>query len=204
MKIDFGKGGKLKVRTYGDPCLAAKAKKVDKVDGDVVKLGEMMIEAMRKYDGVGLAANQVGISLRMIVLEIPAPKDAAFPLSPGEMELLQKMPLVILNPEITSFSQVLETREEGCLSVPKIYAEVERPASAHVKGQVLGGAGFSLDCGGLLGRAFQHEIDHLDGIVFVDRLSDSEYAKIKPELDKLIKSTGRKSVLRRIIGALKG
>lgn len=204
MKIDFGKSGKLKVKTYGDPVLKSKAKKVEGVSPDVLKLAEAMIESMRKNDGIGLAATQIGISLRMVVLEVPAPKDMVAPLSPGERELLQKMPLVVVNPEIVSFSSVRELREEGCLSVPGIYAEVERPVSVHVKATILGGAEFSLDCGGLLGRAFQHEIDHLEGIVFVDRLSDPEYAKIKTKLDKLVKSTGRKSVLRRIIGAING
>ena len=204
MKIDFGKNGKLKIRTYGDPSLATKAKKVEKADPDVVRFAETMIEAMRKSDGIGLAANQVGVPLRLIVLEIPAPKDQTFPLSPGERELLHKMPLVLLNPEITSFSKVTELREEGCLSVPEIYAEVDRPISVNIKARIMGGPEIAFDCGGLLGRALQHEIDHLDGIVFVDRLSDSEYEKIKPKLDKLVKTTGRKSVLRKIFGAIKG
>ena len=93
---------------------------------------------------------------------------------------------------------------EGCLSVPDIYAEVERPISVQLKARILGGVEVNLDCGGLLGRALQHEIDHLDGIVFVDRLSDAEYEKIKSKLERLVKASGRKSVLRRILGAIRG
>ena len=204
MKIDLPKNGKLKIRTYGDPSLTQKAKKVESVDHDLIRLAEAMIESMRKSDGIGLASTQVGIPVRMIALEIPVPKDAVMPLSPGERELLPKMPLILLNPEVISFSKVIESREEGCLSVPDIYAEVERPISVQLKARILGGVEVNLDCGGLLGRALQHEIDHLDGIVFVDRLSDAEYEKIKSKLERLVKASGRKSVLRRILGAIRG
>ncbi len=194
----------MKIRIYGDPVLAQKAKPIEKVTSETLDLGDHMIEAMRKGDGVGLAGNQIGLPLRIFALEVPMPKDQAFPLSPGERELLPKMPLVLINPEIVSYGKVVETREEGCLSVPGIYAAVERPMSVVLKAQILGGATVTLDCGGLLGRAIQHEVDHLDGVVFVDRLSEEEYKKIKSKLDKLVKSAGRKSVIRRIVGALKG
>ncbi len=201
MKFGFGKSRAMKIRTFGDPALSVKAKKVEAVDNEILQLAEAMIESMRASDGLGLAAPQVGISLRMATLEVPAPKDLSVPLSPGERELLPKMPLVLINPEIVSSSPVIESREEGCLSVPEIYAEVSRPVSVTVRAQILGGPVFTLDCGGLLGRAMQHELDHLDGIVFVQRLSDQEYAKIKPKLEKLLKSTGRKTVVKRIAGS---
>jgi len=193
MKFGFSKSRTLKIRTLGDPSLSVKAKRVEKVDHETLQLAEAMVETMRASDGLGLAATQVGVPFRIVVLEVPSPKDMSVPLSPGERELLPKMPLVLLNPEIVSRSPVVESREEGCLSVPDIYAQVERPMSVAVSAQILGGPTFVLDCGGLLGRAFQHEIDHLDGVVFVQRVSEEEFAKIKPKIERLLKSTGRKT-----------
>ena len=156
-----------------------------------------MIETMYKNDGIGLAAPQVGVPLRMFALHVYMQEDEnGNPVcgsSPGELELLPKMPLVFVNPEIVSRSEVIEEREEGCLSVPGLYAPVARPASVVLKAQILGGKEICLECGGLLGRAIQHEYDHLDGIVFVQRLKDEDLSSIKSGIDKIVKKSGKRN-----------
>ena len=132
----------------------------------------------------------------MVALHVDPPTDKAgnvvMPLSPGEMELCPKMPVVLINPEIVSFSKALETREEGCLSVPKVYAPVERPVSVVLKAQILDGPMIQLDCGGLLARAIQHELDHLDGVVYVQRVKSPDFEEMLPELEKIIRKSGNK------------
>ncbi len=187
----------LPVRLLGDSVLAGKSKPVGAVTEEILELGEKMVQTMYKHDGVGLAAPQVGVPLRMFALHVYAPEDEnGNPLpttSPGERELLPKMPLVFLNPEIVSRSEVKETREEGCLSVPGLGAPVERPVSVVFRAQILGGGEICLECAGLLARAIQHEYDHLDGIVFVQRLSDEAFSGIKPGIDKIVRKSGKKN-----------
>lgn len=194
--LGFGRKHTLNVRTYGDPALRRKALPVKIVDKEIIDFAEQLVVSMMKYDGVGLAATQVAVDLRMIALGVATPKvkdgKAGFVLSPGEMQLLPMMPMVMINPEIISYSPLAEVAEEGCLSLPDIYADVKRPGSVLVRAQSLDGRIITAECGGLLGRALQHEIDHLNGILFVDRVSDSEMTKIKNKLEKLEKSTLKK------------
>ena len=186
----FGKKKTLTMRYLGEECLHRKAAKVGQVTDDIRALGKAMLELMYKHDGVGLAAPQVGISLRLVTLDVPPPKDPNTPLSPGERELLPKMPLILVDPEIESFSPVTEVGEEGCLSVPKLYAPVERPVSVVLKACLLDGPEIRLDCGGFLARAIQHELDHLDGVVYVQRVKDPDFQEILPELQKIYKKNG--------------
>lgn len=192
----FGRKNLLKVRTYGDPALRRKALPVKVIDDEIMNFAGQLTEAMMKYDGIGLAATQVGMDLRMVALGVPSPKmkdgKAGFILSPGEMQLLPLMPLVMINPEIITYSPVTDVLEEGCLSFPEIFADVRRSVSVLVKTQTLDGRIITAECGGLLGRALQHEIDHLNGVLFVDRVSDAEMTKIKNKLEKLEKSTLKK------------
>ncbi len=184
----------MRVRTYGDPALARKALPVRAMDKAVLRLAGSLVEMMHEHDGIGLAATQLGKELRMVALNVPQPRrqdgSLAHPLSPGEIELLPLMPLVLVNPEIVSFSPFEGVREEGCLSVPKIYAPVSRPVSVILRARVCEGAEIMLECAGLLGRAVQHEIDHLDGILFVQRVVPDELEKISKELEKLAKGKG--------------
>ena len=186
----FGKKKSLTMKYLGEACLHQKAARIEEITDDIRSLGEAMLELMYKHDGVGLAAPQVGISLRLVTLDVPEPKDPGMPLSPGERELLPQMPLVLVNPEIESFSAVTEVGEEGCLSVPKLYAPVERPVSVVLKSTLLDGRQIRVDCGGFLARALQHELDHLDGVVYVQRVKDPDYAEILPQLQKIYKKYG--------------
>lgn len=196
--INYPKNRKtLPMRILGDSVLHGVTKEIALEDEELRKFAEVMIETMYAKDGVGLAAPQVGVSLKMITLHVDPPMDEEGnllrPLSPGEAELCPKMPIVVLNPKIVSFSETKETKEEGCLSVPGIYAPVERPVNVVVSGKLLDGPEFCLECTGLLARAFQHEIDHLDGIVFVQKVKDPFFEKALPAFKKVIKKSGAKN-----------
>ena len=186
----FGKKKTLSMKYLGEACLHQKAARIDEITDDIRNLSEAMLEIMYRHEGVGLAAPQVGISLRLVTLDVPEPKEPGMPMSPGERELLPQMPLVRVNPEIESISSVTEIGDEGCLSVPKLYAPVERPVSVVLKTTLLSGRQVRLDCGGFLARALQHELDHLDGVVYVQRVKDPHYEEILPELQKIYKKYG--------------
>ena len=180
----------LPLRYYGDPVLRRKARPVAAVTREVRKLADRMIATMYAKCGVGLAAPQVGKSVRLIIVDTenhdapPAP-DA----SPGELLLGPRMPLPLINPEILAFSDQVATVSEGCLSVPKINADVTRPIAVLLRAATLEGETIEIYCTGLLARCLQHEIDHLDGILFPNRLSKDEHARIADNLDALEKRT---------------
>lgn len=198
----LGMGSKkvAKVKFLGEMCLHQKAKPVKEITEEIRHLGDRLVETMYKYDGVGLAGPQIGVALRMVALHVDLPRDSSLPLSPGQRELCPKMPLVLVNPQIVSASPVTDTFEEGCLSVPDVYAPVERPVSVVLTAQLLDGPAFTLDCGGFLARAIQHELDHLEGIVFVQRVKDPFFEEIQPELKRIIRKSGAKNYAIRRIG----
>lgn len=195
--ISFKKPKALKIRLYGDAALATKAKNVEQVNDDLVALASAMIDCMHDSDGIGLAATQVGILQRFVVLDVAPPVDPdgnPAPLNtPGEQQLYPKMPLALVNPEIVSFGAETNCHEEGCLSVPKLYATVERPSSIVLKTHLLDGSSLVVECGGFLARAIQHELDHLDGIVYVQRVKSPEFEEILPRIQKIIKKSGQKN-----------
>ena len=140
----------LDIRKAGDPVLKAKAKPVVKVTKTVRQLLDNMVQTMREEDGVGLAAPQVGVSSRLIVVDI----------GEGLIELI--------NPELVE-TEGCEVATEGCLSIPGYYGEVERFTQVTVTGLDRNGNPLRLSCDGLLARAMQHEIDHLEGVLFIER-----------------------------------
>jgi peptide deformylase len=148
------------IKKYPDPVLRNKTSHVERIDGTLDRLIEDMIETMHAAPGVGLAANQVGVPLQLAVIDLSTREDDD-----------QRYPLiVIINPEILSFEgSVLE--EEGCLSIPDYAEKVKRAARVKVRAQDRAGKTFEIEAEGLLAKALQHEIDHLNGLLFVDRLS---------------------------------
>ena len=174
------------VHTMGDPVLRENAQPVGAVTPELRQLAEKMIEVVQAFEGVGLAAPQVGESIRMVAFNLPMESMSDLP-SAGEEKLLPKMPFVVINPEIISVSPDTETRDEGCLSLPDLYAPVVRPASVVFRAQLLDGEWIECECGGLLGRCIQHELDHLDGTLFVDRLTPEAARTIERELKQLIR-----------------
>jgi peptide deformylase len=157
------------IRTYPDKVLRNVAKDVIQVTDDIRRVATDMVETMCSARGVGLAANQIGVPLRIITIETEFDEQSA--------------PLVIINPEILEL-QGEDTGEEGCLSIPGFYETVKRAKKAVVRGSDLEGKEFRIDCEGLLARACQHELDHLNGILFVDHLSPIKKQLFKREYAK--------------------
>lgn len=148
----------LEIRTFGDPVLKSSAAPVDTFDESLARLAEDMMETMRAYEGVGLAANQVGRLKRILVAA------------------LEDEEIVLVNPVIEGETDELETDSEGCLSIPEIQVEVERPVAVTVSGQDLTGEPILIEASGLLARILQHEMDHLNGVLILDR-TDRESRK---------------------------
>ena len=161
----------LDILIYPDQRLHKKAKPVEKVDVPIKTLIDDMSETMYKAPGIGLAAPQVNVLKRIIVVDISDSKDSL---------------LVMVNPEIIASSGLAE-HEEGCLSVPGIYAQVNRNENIHVRALDREGKPFELEADGLLGICIQHEIDHLDGKVFVDYLSHLKQTRIRKKLQKTLR-----------------
>ena len=163
-----------------DPILRKKSVNLEKVDDELRGLLDDMLETMYSVPGIGLAAVQVGVLKRLIVIDISKEKD-------------KKNPLFLINPEIISRSNKTSIYEEGCLSLPGHFAEIERPAECHVKYIDYSGKEKEIKANGLLSTCIQHEVDHLNGILFIDYLSKlkkdmilKKLIKHKKELNKIV------------------
>lgn len=173
----------LEIVQLGDPVLREKCADVNEVSDEIVALAEDMLETMYHAHGVGLAAPQVGKALRMAVIDVAHDPECVTYLRVNgeEVDLLDFMPLVFLNPELTlEGPRAIET--EGCLSIRGVRAPVGRPSQVRVKFLTLEGEQIEVETDGLLARAFQHEIDHLDGVLFLDRLSPAAKMAIRKQL----------------------
>jgi peptide deformylase len=173
---------------YGHPVLREKGAAVKDVTPEIRALADDLIETMRDAEGVGLAAQQVGEPLQIAVVDVTgAEEPATFLRVNGEdRDWRDLMPLVFLNPRIEGLSAKVRS-EEGCLSFPDVRAEIPRPESIRASVDTLDGQSWVLETDGLLARAIQHEADHLNGILFIDRMSSAA----KFSLKKLIRSIQR-------------
>lgn len=149
----------LEIHYLGDRVLRQPAKRIAKVDENIRKLVKQMLQTMYSSDGIGLAAPQVGVNKQLIVIDCEPDN----PTNP---------PLVLINPKIIRYSSQLCNAEEGCLSVPGVYMEVTRPEGIEVSFKDEHGRPQKLPASGLLARAIQHEMDHLNGVMFVDRVEN--------------------------------
>jgi len=181
---------RLAIRKYGDPALRAKGKRVGEIDDTIRELAGNMLETMHAANGIGLAAQQVGEALQLTVLDISPVEDrpSTMAWNGKEVDPKQQMPLVLLNPQI-ELGPEKEIATEGCLSFPEISAEIERAGWAKVRAQTLAGETIEIEATGLLARALQHEIDHLNGILFIDRVSSAAKASLASRLKRLQKET---------------
>ncbi|KAK8619092.1 hypothetical protein V6N13_133059 [Hibiscus sabdariffa] len=164
----------LKIVVYPDPILRKRNKRIDTFDENLKKLVDEMFDVMYKTDGIGLSAPQVGINVQLMVFN-PV----------GERGEGQE--IVLINPRVTKYSKKAVLFNEGCLSFPRIYADVERPESVKIDAQDINGARFTVDLSELPARVFQHEFDHLQGILFFDRMSDEVLDSIRGQLEALEK-----------------
>ncbi|CAA9469657.1 MAG: Peptide deformylase [uncultured Rubrobacteraceae bacterium] len=159
----------LEVKTFGDPVLKTRAARVKEFDEALLRLTEEMLVTMREREGVGLAANQVGRLRRVLVAGI------------------EEDEYVLINPVIEARSDETEVLAEGCLSIPGINVDVERPVAVTVSGQDAAGKELRFEAEGLLARVFQHEIDHLDGVLILDRTDrESRKAALREWRERLL------------------
>jgi peptide deformylase len=180
----------LEVVKYGHPALRQKGLRVEKITPDIQKLVADMFETMQAAKGVGLAAPQVGRALQLTVLDTRGvtERPSTLELDGKEADVQAFMPLVLINPEVKGVGEEV-AGSEGCLSFPEIYAEITRPSLAEVRATNLRGEKFEFRCGGLLARAVQHELDHLNGVLFIDRMSRLDKDELKAQLDELRAAT---------------
>jgi peptide deformylase len=158
-----------------DPLLRQVSTSIERVDAELLKLADDMLETMYEAPGIGLAAIQVGVPRRLLVIDVS---------KEGE----DKQPLVFINPEIIKSSDERSVYEEGCLSIPDYYAEVERPAMVTVKSIDRDGKEQMTEADGLLATCLQHEIDHLNGVLFIDHISRLKREMVIKKFTKAAKS----------------
>jgi peptide deformylase len=177
---------KLPIVRYGDPVLRAKGRRVETVDADVRELAANMLETMHEANGVGLAAQQVGEALQLTVVDVAGAEDqeSTMTLNGVEVEPKTSMPLVLLNPEL-ALGDETAIGAEGCLSFPEITGDIPRAISVKLRAQSLEGERLEIEASGLLARALQHEVDHLNGILFIDRMSAATKVALRSRLKKM-------------------
>lgn len=166
----------LPVTMCGDKILRKKTAKVTEVDNETIELITNMFDTMRNANGIGLAANQVGADKSILIVDISLVEGYE-----------QTKPLVLINPKITKYSDEKSVMEEGCLSIPDVREEVERPETITVTYQDTDLKEHTIDADNLLARVIQHEYDHLQGILFTDLVSDETKKRIKKPLKKIKK-----------------
>jgi peptide deformylase len=160
----------MNVLTLGNELLRQKTLRIETIDEAYAKLAEAMLEVLRDHKGVGLAGPQVGILEKIFVVDTK-----------------EDRPLVFINPSIIETSEEKCGYEEGCLSIPDVWAEVIRPAKVKVQAWNERGRPFTLDAEGILARVIQHEYDHLEGVLFIDHLSDVKRERLVSKYEKLSK-----------------
>lgn len=172
---------------YGDPVLREKSAPFAAVNDDARKLAADMIETMRANEGIGLAAQQVGLAKAICVIDMPETydRDGDGPRFNPEV----KMPLVLINPELSDPSRDTTGHEEGCLSFPEIRGNITRPDEITVKYLDETGAARAFRARRFLARVIQHEVDHLNGVLFIDRMSMPKRLALKSRLERLRRKT---------------
>ena len=174
---------------YGDPVLRAKGKRIQKTDEAIRQLAADMLETLHEANGVGLAAQQVGEALQLTVIDVSEAENrpSKMWIDGKEVDPKEHMPLVLLNPEL-ELGRETEIGPEGCLSFPDISADIARAAHLKVRATGLDGEPIEFEAEGLLSRAAQHEVDHLNGILFIDRMSSATKVALGSKLKKLVAS----------------
>ena len=178
----------LEIVKYGDSILRAKGARVPEVTEEIRRLAADMLDTMHAANGVGLAAQQVGVALQLTVIDVAEIEDRAstMTIEGAEVRLEEWMPLILLNP-VLELGKVREVGTEGCLSFPELSADVSRAVGVKVKATLLDGSDFGFEATGLLARALQHEVDHLQGVLFIDRMNSATKAGMSGRLKRLQK-----------------
>lgn len=180
----------LEIVKYGHPVLRKKGERIESITPEIKKLIADMFDTMNENHGVGLAAQQVGVAKQLTVIDVREITDrpSTLELDGQPADVAGIMPLVLINPEVTPAGEPAKGGE-GCLSFPEIFAEISRPGTVDVRALDARGKPIAFRCGGLLARAVQHETDHLNGLLFIDRMDKKTKAELQPELDDLQAAT---------------
>ncbi len=180
----------LPIVRYGHPALRRKGVAVEVLNSEIRQLIQDMFDTMYDAHGIGLAAQQIGRALQLAVVDVRGITDRPSTLfrdgQPADVD--EAMPLVLINPQIQAVGEPV-AGPEGCLSFPEIYADITRPESIDVRALGADGRPYSFRCGGLLAKAIQHEVDHLNGVLFKDRMTKASLETLKDELDALMAET---------------
>jgi peptide deformylase len=166
----------MQILTLGSELLRQKAAKIEKIDGEMEKTVSLMLEALKKDKGVGLAGPQIGFMKRVFITQIEGDGGRVF-----------------INPSIIETSQETAKAEEGCLSIPGVYADVARAKSIKVQAWNEKGRPFTLEAAGLMARVIQHEYDHLEGVLFLDRLPEEERNRLLSKYEKKAQKSQKKA-----------
>jgi len=171
---------------YGDPVLRKKGRQVNEITEEIRTLAQDMLETMHDAHGVGLAAQQVGESIQLTVVDVSDAENrpSRMWIDGQEVDPKEHMPLILINPQL-ELGRETEIGPEGCLSFPEITADISRAEHINVKALDLDGKPVTFEADGLLSRAIQHETDHLNGILFIDRMSSATKATLGSKLKKL-------------------
>ncbi len=177
----------MKIVKLGHPALRAKADAIDRIDDGVKTLADDMLDAMYAHDGCGLAANQVGVTRRLVVIDVREAKRRPSVLRIGgkSRPVHKHMPMILVNPQVEVLAGGKVAGSEACLSIPGVHGDVDRPAVVRARALDIDGNPVEFEAEGLLARALQHEIDHLDGILFIDRLSPEDRRRVADELHEM-------------------
>ncbi len=186
----------LHITQYNEPILRKQGNQVEDFAEELVELCDQMVETMYQNEGIGLAAQQIGKALMLCVIDVPQSRDSSFEFTldgkspPAELI----MPMALVNPTVEQLPSIETTYEEGCLSFPGINGSVVRPDKVRVSFQDENGNPHMMECNGLLSRCVQHEVDHLNGILFIDcmekdslKIVESRIKKLKKETQKFLK-----------------
>ena len=178
----------LDIVKYGNSVLRAKGVKIDKPDASTEKLVADMLETMEAANGVGLAAQQIGMPIQLAVIDVTGVEDrpSTMEVDGKAVKVEEQMPLILLNP-VLELGPDKEDGIEGCLSFPEVTGEISRSKRVKVKANRLNGTPMEFEASGLLARALQHEVDHLNGILFIDRMNAAQKAGIAGRLKRLQK-----------------
>ena len=176
----------LKVVKYGHPALRKKGARVEILTLEIRNLIADLLETMYAHKGVGLAAQQVGIPLQVTVIDVRGVTDrpSSIEWNGNPADVVESMPMVLINPEVKPAGDPV-AGPEGCLSFPELYADIARPGVVDVRALDSNAKPIEFRAGGLLARVVQHETDHLNGILFIDRMEKDAKEELRPELDLL-------------------
>jgi peptide deformylase len=179
----------LRVTQYGEPILRKVGERITEFDDDLAQLADDMVDTMYDAEGIGLAAQQVGLALQFCVMDVRPPEGVEVPFNysfDGKKPPLDLiMPMALANPKVTLIDQTEEVYEEGCLSFPGVNGKVERPIGVRCEFEDTEGNPHILEADGLLGRCILHEVDHLNGKLFTDLMDKRDLKKNEAKIKKL-------------------